>query len=122
MSAVTSIAVRPLSSTAGPAPAACPFRAIVPISAKNGEGLEELLAVLREFLPDGPALFPEDMVTDQPERVIVAEMIREKALRNLRDEPANWVPYAVPLLAMTTVEAKQGVYRPSIPVGVARSC
>ena len=66
--------------------AACPFRAIVPISAKNGEGLEELLAVLREFLPDGPALFPEDMVTDQPERVIVAEMIREKALRNLREE------------------------------------
>lgn len=43
-------------------------------------------------------------------------------LRNLRDEPANWVPYAVPLLAMTTVEAKQGVYRPSIPVGVTRAC
>ena len=43
-------------------------------------------------------------------------------LRNLRDEPANWVPYAVPLLAMTTVEPKQGVYRPSIPVGVARAC
>ena len=43
-------------------------------------------------------------------------------LRNLRDEPANWVPYAVPLLAMTTVEAKQGVYRPSIPVGVAKRC
>ena len=38
-------------------------------------------------------------------------------LRNLKDEPANWVPYAVPLLAKTTVEAKQGVYRPSIPVG-----
>ena len=41
-------------------------------------------------------------------------------LRNLKEEPAKWVPFAVPLLAVTTVEAKQGVYRPSIPVGVAR--
>ena len=39
-------------------------------------------------------------------------------LRNLKDEPKNWTPYAVPLLAITTVEAKQGVYRPSIPVCV----
>lgn len=44
-------------------------------------------------------------------------------LRNLKDEPKNWVPYAVPLLAITTVEAKQGVYRPSIPVIVfGQSC
>ena len=66
--------------------AACPFRAIVPISAKNGEGLEELLAVLREFLPDGPALFPEDMVTDQPERQVCAEILREKLLLCLDKE------------------------------------
>ena len=60
--------------------------AVVPISARTGDGVDELLEVLSRWLPEGPQLFPDDMVTDQPERVIVAEMIREKALRNLREE------------------------------------
>lgn len=62
------------------------FTAIVPISARNGEGLDDLLRVLREFLPEGPALFPEDMVTDQPERQVCAEILREKLLLCLDKE------------------------------------
>ena len=62
------------------------FAAIVPISARTGEGVEELLEVLGQFLPDGPRLFPEGMVTDQPERQICAEIVREKLLLCLDKE------------------------------------
>ena len=60
--------------------------AIVPISAQNGDGVEELLNVLSDWIPEGPQLFPEDMITDQPERQIMAEIVREKLLRNLDKE------------------------------------
>lgn len=60
--------------------------AIVPISAQNGEGVEELLSVLSGWIPEGPQLFPVDMITDQPERQIMAEIVREKLLRNLDQE------------------------------------
>lgn len=66
--------------------AAYPFKAIVPVSAKTGEGVDELFTLLREFLPEGPPLFPEDMVTDQPERQMCAEIIREKLLLCLSQE------------------------------------
>jgi GTP-binding protein Era len=66
--------------------AAHDFSAIVPISARNGEGLEELLTLLKQFLPEGPAFFPEDMVTDQPERQMCAEILREKLLLCLDKE------------------------------------
>ena len=62
------------------------FSAIVPISAKNREGLDDLLGVLSGFIPEGPQLFPEDMVTDQPERQVCAEIIREKLLLCLDKE------------------------------------
>ena len=62
------------------------FNAILPVSARNGEGLEELLQVLGEFLPEGPQLFPEDMVSDQPERQVCAEIVREKLLLCLDKE------------------------------------
>ena len=60
--------------------------AIVPISAQNGDGVDELLNILAKWIPEGPQLFPEDMVTDQPERQIMAEIVREKLLRNLDKE------------------------------------
>ena len=60
--------------------------AVMPISAQNGEGVEELLSILSKWIPEGPQLFPEDMVTDQPERQIMAEIVREKLLRNLDKE------------------------------------
>ena len=62
------------------------FNAILPISAKNSEGVEELLELLANFMPEGPQLFPEDMVTDQPERQVCAEILREKLLLCLDKE------------------------------------
>lgn len=62
------------------------FRAIVPISARKGDGVEELLSILETFLPEGPALFPADMVSDQPERQMMAEILREKLLLCLQQE------------------------------------
>ena len=56
------------------------FDAVVPISAKTGQGVEELLDVLEGYLPEGPRLFPEDMTSDQPERQMMAEIMREKLL------------------------------------------
>lgn len=62
------------------------YDAILPISARTGDGVEQVKAELAAHLPLGPKYFPDDMLTDQPERDICAELIREKALRNLRDE------------------------------------
>lgn len=61
------------------------------ISAKMGEGVDELLAALKQFLIPGPRYYPDDEYTDQPERVIAAEMIREKGLRLLMEE----VPHGI---------------------------
>ena len=62
------------------------FQAVVPISAKTGEGVDELLDVLEGYLPEGPQLFPEDMTSDQPERQMMAESLREKLLLCLDKE------------------------------------
>ena len=67
------------------------FAEVVPISAMKGRNTEELMKVIRKYLPEGPRYFPEDMVTDQPERQIAAEIIREKALYLLQDE----VPHGI---------------------------
>ncbi len=66
--------------------AACDFDAIIPVSAKTGEGLDELLTEMEKYACEGPHLFPEDMITDQPERQICAELLREKLLRSLDKE------------------------------------
>ena len=68
-----------------------PYQAMVPISAMTGDGLEELKREIVRVLPEGPKYFPDDMITDQPERLIIAELIREKALHHLRDE----VPHGI---------------------------
>jgi GTP-binding protein Era len=62
------------------------FKAIVPVSALTGDGMEVLEHALLANLPEGEALYPEDYLTDQPERVMAAELIREKLLRHTRDE------------------------------------
>ena len=62
------------------------FDAVVPISAKTGQGVEELLDVLEGYLPKGPQLFPDDMTSDQPERQMMAEIMREKLLLLLDKE------------------------------------
>ena len=66
--------------------AAHDWDAVVPISAKTGEGVDELLEVLDGWLPEGPQLFPDGVTTDQPERQIMAEIVREKLLRELDQE------------------------------------
>ena len=63
-----------------------PFEAIVPISAKTGDGVEDLLKELDKFAMESPALFPEGVTTDQPEKQVCAELIREKLLLNLERE------------------------------------
>ena len=62
------------------------FDAIVPISAKTGDGVEDLMKVCEKYAQEGPFLFPEDATTDQPERQVMAEIIREKLLWNLEKE------------------------------------
>ena len=62
------------------------FGEIVPVSAATGDGVELLERVLLAAMPEGDALFPEDFLTDQPERALVAETVREKVLRHTRDE------------------------------------
>lgn len=67
------------------------FQAVVPISAISGDGTDELLEEIVEILPDGPRYYPEDYVTDQPEKFLVAELVREKVFRLAHQE----IPYAV---------------------------
>ncbi|WP_459924813.1 GTPase Era [Desulfatiferula olefinivorans] len=69
---------------------AFPFEAIIPVSAKHGDQVDVLLNEIEARLPDGPPLFPEDTLTDLPERFFVAEMIREKVFRLTGQE----VPYS----------------------------
>ena len=67
------------------------FDQIVSVSARTGENIDLLTQKLIDAMPEGPKYFPDDMITDQPERIMCAEIIREKALNNLRDE----IPHGV---------------------------
>ncbi len=67
------------------------FDQVVSVSAKTGRNMDVLLRLITDALPEGPKYFPDDMITDQPERVLCAEIIREKALRHLNDE----IPHGV---------------------------
>ena len=71
------------------------FAEIVPVSARRGDNTDELVKVILNYLPYGPQFYDEDTVTDQPERQIVSELIREKALRNLNDEIPHGVAVAI---------------------------
>jgi len=66
-----------------------PFQAIFPISAIRGEGVEILLEEIMEVLPESPPYYPEDMITDQTERFLISEMIREKVIEQTFQE----IPY-----------------------------
>ena len=66
--------------------AAYDFDAVIPVSAKTGDGLNELLIEMEKYAEEGPHFFPDDMITDQPERQICAELVREKLLRCLDKE------------------------------------
>lgn len=78
-----------------------PFAEAIPISARTGAGLDELKRVIIAQLPEGPAMFPDDYLTDQPLRFLAAEIIRERILRTARNE----VPHAVAVLIDTWEES-----------------
>jgi GTPase len=80
---------------------AAPFEALVPISAKSGDGVDGLLDQVAERLPEGPAWFPKDQLTDSTERFVVSELIREQAFKYLDRE----LPYA---LAVEIEEFEEG--------------
>lgn len=79
----------------------CGFDEIVTVSARRGDNMDVLLKLIADAMPEGPKYFPEDMMTDQPERVLCAEIIREKALLNLRDEVPHGI--GVDMLGMKKV-------------------
>ena len=81
-----------------------PFRAVVPISALEGDGTESLLQILVEHLPVGPQYYPDDIPTDSTERFIVAELIREKIFLRTRQE----IPYSTAVLIDSFKENNQG--------------
>ena len=83
----------------------CRFDTIVSVSAKRGDNVDDLLRLLVAAMPEGPKYFPDDMITDQPERVMCAEIIREKALNNLRDE----IPHGVGVEMLSIKEVRPGL-------------
>ena len=85
--------------------AAMDFEAIIPISAKNGDGVEALLEVCDKYAVEGPFLFPEDSTTDQPERQVMAEIIREKLLWCLDRE----VPHGTAVEITKFTERENGI-------------
>ena len=80
------------------------FEAVVPISAKNGTQVDTLIEAMQAILPQGPAYFPEDTLTDVPERFIVAELIREQVFRLTGEE----IPYATAVTVESFKEEKNG--------------
>ena len=71
------------------------FAEIVPVSARNGDNTDELIKVILKYLPYGPQFYDEETITDQPERQIVSELIREKALHCLNDEIPHGIAVAI---------------------------
>lgn len=93
-----------------------PFKEIIPISAGSGDGVEHLVSVVTGYLPEGPAMFPDDILTDMPEKFIVAEMIREKVFRLTRDE----VPYSTAVVVESFIERENGVIAISAAIMLER--
>lgn len=81
------------------------FSAILPICAKNGDGVDGLIELLTPLMPQGEALYPEGMATDQPERVMISEVIREKLLNRLNDE----VPHGTAVIIDVLKERENGL-------------
>jgi GTP-binding protein Era len=82
-----------------------PFSEIVPICANSGDGVEQLVQLVHSSLPEGPAYFPDDILTDLPERFIVSEIIREQVFRLTHDD----IPYSVAVAVESFKERDSGV-------------
>ena len=93
------------------------FGAIVPVSAKTGVGCDALIEAILDQLPPGPPLFPDDYLTDQPERVLAAEWIREKLLASTRQE----LPHATAVIVERWNEREDGLLEIEASVLVERA-
>ncbi|MBU4126075.1 MAG: GTPase Era [Proteobacteria bacterium] len=80
------------------------FESIIPVSAKHGTQVEELIKAMERILPNGPPFFPEDAITDMPERFIAAEMVREKVFRLTGEE----IPYSIAVTVDSFSEDAKG--------------
>jgi len=92
------------------------FEEIVPISAQSGSNVERLIELVHSRMPEGVAYFPDDILTDQPEKVICAELIREKVFRMTSDE----VPYGTAVIVEAFKERDNGVIAISATILVER--
>ena len=92
--------------------AAYDFRHIIPISALTGEGVDDLLSALLDCAEPGVHFFPDDALTDQPERVICAELIREKLLLHMREE----IPHGVAVVVEEMKDRPAGQCRDGVPI------
>lgn len=90
-----------------------PFLEVIPVSARRGEGLDVLLAAVRGHLPEGEPIFPADTLTDQAERTLVEEFIREQVLRHCHQE----VPYSVGVVVEVFDESERYAPPPPKPKG-----
>lgn len=93
-----------------------PFREIIPLSAATGDGVPLLVKLVSDLLPVGVPYFPDDILTDVPERFIVAEMVREKVFRQTRDE----IPYATAVVVDSFTERDDGLVAISATILVER--
>ena len=93
-----------------------PFKEIIPVSALTGDGVDQLVQLVHGLLPEGPCYFPEDILTDVPERFIAAEIIREKIFRLTRDE----VPYSVAVVVDSFKERPDGLVSIAATINVER--
>lgn len=83
----------------------CAFAEIIPVSARTGENLDRLVEVLIEYLPSGPPYYPVDVLTDQPEQLVLAELVREKILHLTTQE----VPHSVAVVVEEIAQRPNGV-------------
>ena len=81
------------------------FEAVLPVSAQTGDGIEDILTELEKFACEGPQYFPDDMITDQPEKQICAEFVREQILKNLDKE----IPHGVAVEISRFSERENGI-------------
>lgn len=94
------------------------FDEVIPVSALTGDGLDILMDALRKFSVDGPHYFPDDMLTDQPEKVIMAEIIREKALNNLNEE----IPHGIAVTIESLKERDNRAGEPILDISAVIFC
>ena len=83
-----------------------PFAEIIPISAIKGKNVDTLINLMKNAIPEGPKYYPDDMITDVQEKFVISEIVREKALRTLRDE----VPHGIAVDILQMKQNERGTY------------